>query len=278
METPLQRVEILRREVADFKQRLSELPPGAWGQPSACAGWTVAEVMGHLAGQDFAPRVSRGIAGDYSPPPGSPPVSQHDEDAFAQAIFERAFATREREGMELAATLLRRLDETVAVFAGVPADGWDALCYWPPGPEPARVMLDMRISELSMHAWDIFSGLDPEYRLSPPAVAVLIDTVPRAVRRAFRPDPGLTEPLRFRFDLTDPAAASYDLIFSREGAVLEKAATEQPAAVTFRCNGETYVMVMYGRLEPAAALAAGQLTYRGVAALAESFGSRFVGG
>ena len=278
METPSQRVAILRREVADFKQRLAHLPPGAWGQPSACAGWTVAEVMGHLAGQDFALRVRRGIAGDYSPPPGSPPVSQHDEDAFAQAIFERAFATREREGMELAATLLRRLDETVAVFESVPADGWDALCYWPPGPEPARVMLDMRISELSMHAWDIFSGLDPEYRLSPAAIAVLTDTIPRAVRRAFRPDPGLTAPLRFRFDLTEPAAAAYDLIFSRESVALERAATEPPPAVTFRCGGETYVMVMYGRLEPAAALAAGRLSYSGDAALAESFGGRFVGG
>ena len=106
METPWQRVEILRREVVDFKERLAHLPPGAWGQPSACAGWTVAEVMGHLAGQDFALRVSRGIAGDYSPPPGSPPVSQHDEDAFAQAIFERAFAAR---GLG-AAQRLRRVD------------------------------------------------------------------------------------------------------------------------------------------------------------------------
>lgn len=278
MERPGQRVEVLRREVADFKERLGDLPPGAWGQPSACAGWTVAEVMGHLAGQDFALRVSRGIAGDYSPPPGSPPASQHDEDAFAQAIFERAFATREREGQELAGTLLRRLEETVAVFDGVPADGWEALCYWPPGPEPARVMLDMRISELCMHAWDIFSGLDPEYRLSPAAVAVLIDTVPRAVRRAFRADPGLTEPLRFRFELTEPVAAAYDLLFSREGAALERAAAGQPAAVTFRCDGETYVMVMYGRLEPAAALAAKRLSYSGDAALAESFGGRFVGG
>ena len=277
METPSQRVAILRREVADFKERLGDLPPGAWGQPSACAGWTVAEVLGHLAGQDFALRVSRGIAGDYSPPPGSPPASQHDEDAFAQAIFERAFATREREGQELAATLRRRLEETVAVFESVPADNWDALCYWPPGPEPARVMLDMRISELSMHAWDIFSGLDPEYRLSPAAVAVLTDTIPRAVRRAFRAEPGLTEPQRFRFELTEPVAAAYDLLFSREGAALERAAGED-AAVTFRCDGETYVMVMYGRLEPAAALAAKRLSYSGDAALAESFGGRFVGG
>ena len=53
MTNPQDRVGILRREVADFKERLSALPPGAWGQPSACAGWTVAEVLGHLAGQGF---------------------------------------------------------------------------------------------------------------------------------------------------------------------------------------------------------------------------------
>lgn len=281
MTDPQGRVEVLRREVADFRERLSALPPGAWGQPSACAGWTVAEVMGHLAGQDFALRVRRGVAGDYSPPPGSPPVSQHDEDAFAQAIFERAFATREREGKELMATLLRRLEEAVAVFEGVPADGWEALCYWPPGPEPARVMLDMRISELGMHAWDIFSGLDPEYRLSPAAVAVLMDTAPRAVRRAFRPDPGLTEPLRFRFLIDSPAAA-YDLVFTDAGASLETVspaadAAAQPAVI-YRCSGETWVMLMYGRQTLEAASSAGQLTYSGDAGLAASLAARFVGG
>ena len=48
--------------------------------------------------------------------------------------------------------------------------------------------------------------------------------------------------------------------------------------VTFQCGGETYVLVMYGRLKVADALAEGRLTFDGDPALAVGFGRRFVGG
>lgn len=287
MDSPAERVETLRREAADFKRRLAALPPEDWEQPSACAGWTVADVVAHLAGQDFARRVRRGLQGDASPPAGAPPVAEHDEDRFAENIFQRAFATRSQLGDGLLASLEQRLDEAVAVFAGVAPEQWELPCYWPPGPEPVRTLLDMRISELAMHAWDVCSRFDPGYRLSAASVAALLDTVPRAVRRAFRPDPGLTRPLRFRFliSLTGaPAPVRYDLILSAAGAVLQPAPApgaglEAGAAdVLFRCDGETYVMTLYGRLTPAAAMAAGRLTYAGDEELARSFGARFQGG
>ena len=285
MNSPAERVATLRQEVEDFTARVAALPSEAWQQPSACQGWTVADVVAHLVGQDFALRVRRGLAGDYSPPEGAPPVAEHDEDAFAEAIFRRAFATREQAGDRLAEVLAQRLEESVAAFEAIdPAEPqqWERLCYWPPGPETARVMLDMRISELTMHAWDVCSRFDPDYRLSEGSVRVLVDTVPRAVRRAFRPDPGLRRPVRFRFALEEPAAA-YDLVFSGAGAALEPAPGEGSAEagspeVTFRCAGETYVMVMYGRLAPAAAIASGRLTWEGDEALALGFGARFVGG
>ena len=276
-----ERVETLRQEVADFKERLAALPPDAWERPSACQGWTVADVVAHLVGQDFALRVSRGLQGDFSPPEGAPPVTDHDEDAFAENIFRRAFATRSQVGDQLLDTLFRRLDESAAVFAGVGLEQWENLCYWPPGPEPARVMLDMRISELSMHAWDVCSRFDSSYRLSAACVPVLMDTALRAARRAFRPDPSLAGPLRFRFLIDEPVAARYDLIFSTGGAVLQPTPDEPAPAgadVIFRCDGETYVMVMYGRLTAAAALASGRLTWEGDRELAQGFGDRFQGG
>ena len=48
MVTPQQRVIVLRAEAEDFKNYLNELPAEAWSQPSACAGWTIADVVGHL--------------------------------------------------------------------------------------------------------------------------------------------------------------------------------------------------------------------------------------
>ena len=280
MEGPWERVKILRQEVADFKERVAALSPEDLDRPSACEGWSVADAIAHLVGQAFSLTVTRGLQGDYSPPPGAPAVTAHNEDEFAQNIFQRAFNTRAEVGDRLLEALSDRLDESVMVFDSVGSEQWDNLCYWPPGPESVRVMLDMRISELSMHAWDVCSRFDPHYRLSDGSVQVLMDTVPRAVRRAFRPDPGLERSLIFRFLIDAPLAIEYDLVFSAQGAVLRQAQEQRPedADVIFHCDGETYVMVMYGRTTTERAMASGRLSWEGDEALALGFGERFKGG
>ena len=237
-------------------------------------------MVAHLVGQAFPLTVARGLQGDYSPPPGAPAVTAHNEDDFARNIFQRAFNTRAEAGDRLLEALEERLDEAVRVFDSVRPDQWDLQCYWPPGPEPVRVMLDMRISELSMHAWDVCSRFDPDYRLSDSAVRALVDTAPRAARRAFRPDPTLSETQVFRFEIASPVAVTYDLVFSEEGAVLRpsQADADNQADVVFRCDGETYVMVMYGRMAPEEAISAGRLSWEGDEVLALGFGRRFLGG
>ena len=277
MDTPESRAKVLEAEVDVVKKYLGSLSPEAWRQPSACEGWTVADVVGHLSGQAFALRVNRGIQGDFSPPEGLPPVADFDEDRFAQNIFQRAKSANEEYGYQLLETLNQRLDETVEIFNGVDPKDWETLCYWPPGPEPVRTLLDMRISELTMHTWDIRSTLDDQYHLSEDSVKVLIDTVDRAVRRAFRPAPSLGSPIRHRFVVTGPGSTSRDVVLAAEGARVE-AASSNAADVTFRCDGETYVLVMYGRLKPDAAMADGRLTFEGDPELAAGFGRRFVGG
>ena len=277
MDSPESRAKVLEAEVDAVKKYFASLSTEDLQKPSACEDWTVADVIGHLAGQDFALRVSRGLQGDFSPPEGAPPVADHDEDRFARSIFERARTTREQHGEQLVAILNQRLDQTVAVFNGVDPKDWDALCYWPPGPEPVRTMLDMRISELTMHAWDIRTVLDDDYHLSRDAIAVLIDTVNRAARRAFRPDPMLEKPLRHRFVLTDPISASRDIVIAADEARVEPAGGQEPD-VTFHCDGETYVLVMYGRLKVFEARSDGRLTFDGNPEVAVGFGRLFVGG
>ena len=152
---------------------------------------------------------------------------------------------------------------------------------WPPGPEAVQTLLDQRIAELSMHTWDFRSVLDDDFHLSPDAVKALIEGVDRAVRRAFRPDPSLTEPLVHRFVLEGPiessAATRRDIVIAADGAQVQPAGNDQPD-VTFQCDGETYVLVMFGRWKIADALAEGRLTFDGNPAVAVSFGRRFVGG
>ena len=83
MVTPQQRVNVLQAEVEAFKTYLSSLPAESWNQPSACEGWTVADVVAHLMWTEIGQVVARGLAGDSSPPEGAPAVADHDEDRFA---------------------------------------------------------------------------------------------------------------------------------------------------------------------------------------------------
>jgi len=221
--------------------------------------------------------VRRGLQGDYSPPDGAPVVTDFDEDQFAKNISERAQATREQQGEALVSYLNQRLVETVEVFNSVGPNDWDMLCYWPPGPMAVRTLLDQRIAELTMHTWDIRSVLDDEFHLSDDAVQVLIDGVDRAARRAFRPDPSLSQPISHRFVIEGPVADRRDVVISADGAVVGPAGSEEPD-VTFQCDGETYVLVMYGRLKVMDALAEGRLTFDGNPESAVGFGRRFVGG
>ena len=271
------RVRILHREAEAFKEYLSDLPPDAMRQPSACDRWTVADVLSHVGTQAFALRVARGLQGDYSPPEGSPPVEEHDEDSFAESIAQRALANRELQGNGLLPWFIESLDKSVQVFFDLSTEDWDKLCYWPPGPEPVRTMLDMRISELTMHAWDVRSMLETDYHLSDDSVRVLMDTVNRAARRAFRPEPGLASPVRYRFIVTSPVANRVDLLFSRDGGQIGTA-TAGPADVTFHCDGETYVLVLYGRLTLEEAISDGRLAFQGDAGVAAQFAARFKGG
>ena len=223
MLNPSERVEVLRQEVAAFKQRVADLSPDDWERPSACDGWSVADVVAHLSGQAFALNVSRGLQGDYSPPAGAAPVTEHNEDEFARNIFQRAFNTRAEFGDRLQEVLFQRLDEAVDLFDTVEEGQWDNLCYWPPGPEPVHTMLDMRISELTMHAWDVCSCFDPDYRLSDGSVSALMDTVNRAARRAFRPDPTIPAPQIYRFEIGQPVEAVYELEIANEETFFRQA-------------------------------------------------------
>ncbi len=284
MTTPANRIDLLEREARLLLDFLGDLPHDAWAADSACADWTVADVIGHLTSVDLSTRLVRGLDGDHSPPEGSPAPEQHDEDAFARSIYQRAVDATQRLGDGLLEDFIQRIDETVALFRQVQPDQWNNLVYWPAGPMRMDTLLTQRIAELTMHGWDIRSRLEDDYHLSDGSVTALLDTVDRAARRAFRPDPLLaSRPLRYRFNISRPEERVIDLVLSDGDAeIIEEMAPNSPAEqadVTFECDGETCVLILYGRLTPHDAVAARRLSVAdGESYLAATFGERFVGG
>ena len=284
MNGPANRIDLLEHEAKMLLDFLGDLPRDAWATDSACEGWAVADVIGHLTSVDLSTRLLRGLDGDHSPPEGSPSPEQHDEDAFARSIYQRALDASQRLGGGLLTDFTLRINETVALFRQVRPEQWDNLVYWPAGPMSMDTLLTQRIAELTMHGWDIRSRLEDDFHLSDGSVTALLDTVDRAARRAFRPDPLLAgRALRYRFSIDRPERRVIDLVLSDADAVIIEAEDggipAEPSDVTFECDGETCVLILYGRLTPHDAVAARRLSVvDGEAYLAAAFGDRFVGG
>ena len=276
-----------RNEIANAGQRLERflqsLSPEDLAQPSACEGWTVADVVGHLIerGQPIPDQIERGLAGDLSPTPGAADSPPESEDQFRRDLDRRAVTLRQ----ELVDGLLTEFDRVNREFDRVllqvaPAD-WDKLCYHRLRPETVRAKADIRIAELAMHEWDIHWAFDRNATLAPDSLPGLVSASGRAVRRAFRPDPSRPRPVRYRFVLTGAAAASVDVTLSPDGATFALDAPPEPANppdVTFRCAADTYAMIIFGRLKLNDALTRNRITADGDATLLNHFIAAFVGG
>jgi uncharacterized protein (TIGR03083 family) len=271
------RAQIVHAEAKRLEQFLRALSPEDWQRPSACDQWQVADVVAHLAGMALAERITRGLHGDLAPPQGGPQTGTVNEDGLRASVAQRAIAARERLGDQLLSVFIASNDQLDQVLSALRSQDWETLCQHPMGPEPVRAWIDMRITELAMHGWDIRSRFDPQATLSTDSLQALCNTIPRAVRRAFRPGASRSAPVRYRFVVTEPVAVRQDIVLSREGGRCEPA-SDSKADVTFRCTADTYVLVMFGRCSVEAALRDGRLSYEGAPELVAAFGQAFVGG
>src|SRR5262249_43378588 len=236
-----------------------------------------ADVVAHLAWMSIAERITRGLHGDLTPPQGGPQTGTLTEDALRASVAQSAIATRERLGAQLLSVFIADNDQLDQVVSALRPQDWETLCQHPMGPAPVRTFIDMRITELAMHGWDMRSRFDPQATLSTDSLPALCQTIPRAVRRAFRPEASRRTPVRYRFVVTEPVAVRQDIVLSQEGGRCEPVSDSQ-ADVTFQCTTETYVLVMFGRLAVETASHDGRLSYEGDPELVAAFGQAFVGG
>jgi hypothetical protein len=168
-------------------------------------------------------------------------------------------------------------DSVNDILTGLTPEDWDTLCYHPASPRPIRTIVLIRLIEFALHGWDIRASFDPQASLSEDALPALLQTIPRAVRRAFRPDANRSRAVRYRFHMTEPVAAPTDILLNADDASVESNSPAD-ADVTFRCNTSTAILVIFGRLSLAEAIADGRVQVEGEPELAAAFGQSFQGG
>jgi hypothetical protein len=157
------------------------------------------------------------------------------------------------------------------LLADLSAPDWEKPCYYFGGLFPVRWFCDARLGELVIHGWDIRSRFEPEALLSPESLPVLLE-VCAALTPGLALSPGakLATPVRYRFAVTGAVSATIDIVVAGDKARIDEA-SDAPPNVTLRCEAETYVLIRYGRLRLAEALATGRVVAEGDQALAAAF-------
>lgn len=188
-------------QIAELDGLVSGLEPGEWELPSACPGWTLADVLVHLAQTNEVAIAS--LTGRWDEVTAT--WARGAEGATVDDIAAAAVAgDRRRDGAEVHAWWRRTADDMVAEFETVDPT---TRVPWVVGDMAARTLCTTRLSETWIHTTDIAHGLGvtvlPSLRLWH-VVRLVHRTIPYSFQRAGRPAPGPV-----RFDLTAPDGSTW---------------------------------------------------------------------
>lgn len=262
-------IKLMEQESTGLVDYLKSLHGDAWNKQSACDLWTVADVVGHMVYvmEMITGGVSRGIKGDVTPPEGWP-AAAGTEATRHQFLANAGIERKERLGEQLLPTYERLVNQTIELFTTLGPDDWDKPCYRPLGIMPARGFISSAIIEPAMHGWDIRSRLESPAHLSPDSLPVFMGRMPRLLQ--FKPGPRLASPLRYRFEVSGPIPFRGDIVIEGDKLQSERVGVASPD-MTFRCDTETFVLLMWGRLTYEASIANGRLLADGQSALVAEF-------
>jgi uncharacterized protein (TIGR03083 family) len=270
-------IALISAEASQLRAFMAGLTPEEWARPSACAEWTVGDVFAHVAqgARTWSATITRARAGDAGPPAGEQPLRPGERGSEVTA--QRAIAARQEMGPAgLLHAFTEGYQELHQVLLGLQAADWDRPCYHRRGVMPTRAYVGVRLQELTIHGWDIRSAFDAAATLSEPPLPVVVDRAQRWLSNAFRPVPGLSTPIRYRFDVSRPVAVRHDVLVSQDGVRLEPVA-DSDADVTLRCTTGDYILLVYGRLPVDRAVDTGRLEVAGKRQQASLFTTLFQG-
>ena len=220
--------------------------------PSACAGWAVRDVAAHLTqGAERAVIVVQSALAGNEPPPLSP------ENRVA-----RMREIREYSGPELAASFQRDVGAVFDLLEGADETALERVVQVPAGPHTLLNFGTQRLSEATLHGWDIRKPSDPEATLRPESAALFVDyllgRMPRMAHTDEAPDAAGT----YRLDLQGPGGGPVTLTVDPDGASATRGAPAQ-ADVALALPVETFIRLAWGRLDLASAIERGNVRVEG---------------
>jgi uncharacterized protein (TIGR03083 family) len=226
-------IQAFRRSHDEAARQVAGFGPDQLGTGSGAAEWTVAQVLSHLGSS------SETALGTLRTRVANREGSQAVWDRWnAMAPAQQAAGFVEWEG---------RLVEALEALTDQDLAGLRLDLGFLPWPVDIALFVDMRLSEVALHRWDVDVAFDPQARLAPYLVPFVLWRLPMFAGFSSKPI-GKTG---FVAVQTSDPARSYLLELTNDGASLAEA--EGPVAhagTTVRIPAEAFVRLTAGRLAP----------------------------
>jgi uncharacterized protein (TIGR03086 family) len=148
--------DLLDRAGAEFRTRLEQVGAGDWSRPTPCSEWDVRGLVNHVVTANVtAEHLLHGATRDETVAMiGADLVGDDPPGAFERSVAAQAAAFRESGALDL----------TV---------------HHPAFDMPATQLLDFRIGDMLVHAWDLARAIGADETLDPALVdAVLASLLP----------------------------------------------------------------------------------------------------
>src|SRR5687767_13288304 len=143
--------ESLNRARGEFDRRLRAVTDDDWEKPTPCEGWTVRDLVHHVVGANrMAPLLLAG---------------KPTEEAVIAMVGPEVL------GDDPVSAFVTSADEQEAAFRQPGA--FEATCHHPSGDIPGEMLFGFRVSDMTLHAWDLARAIGADETLDPELVQLL---------------------------------------------------------------------------------------------------------
>ena len=216
--------------------------PGAWDRPTACAGWTTRDVVGHIVdtteGYFDAFDAARG-RGEVPAPHGLP--AMHDR------ANEMATAFRGVPQAEMMQRLRTDFDKMMGILEPLGPEEWTGLmvthAYM--GPVPAFFFAAGQLMDYGVHSWDIRQGTGRAHGLPGDTADLLVPFMFAIWQGTVRTE-AVEEPGEIGIRVGGRNAGDYRVSVSEKGLTYEPGDIDElPARIEF--DAGSMVLTAFGR-------------------------------
>ncbi|NEA35493.1 maleylpyruvate isomerase family mycothiol-dependent enzyme [Streptomyces sp. SID13031] len=232
-------IAALRTSYDGLADLVKKFDDDALAGPSAATEWDIAQVLSHLGSGAEIMYATVQAALDGKPGP--------DGD-FNQSVWGRWNAASRREQAD---GFLEQNEKLTALFESLDAGQRENLrldLSYVPEPVDVATISRGRLSEFSLHSWDVRSAIDPQATLDPQAVPELLQSSGDLLAWITKPAALNGQSTDLAVTTTEPATEL--TLHLTEPVSIDLAPADKPDG-TLSLPSETWLRLVSGRLDPA---------------------------